>query len=253
MLEGFTALGYAGGAHAGARGSGLMVGGIHYRAARPVGQGGHDARRADRRPRVLRHRRGLERGGVARAWASRSPSCAIASRCSRTRSSIAHAGVERRARHRDAVRGHARRRAAGSSTRPQALSQAAPAHPDRRRRRAEDAAPGRALRGRLQHLRQPGHAAPQVRRPARSTATTSAATTTTIEKTNLASVSHHADGAQGSLTPAALVDRLGRGRRPARCTTIFSLRDVWDPSKLELIGRDVVPQIRDMGPRSPIS
>ena len=35
-------------------------------AARPVGQGGDDARRAVRRPRVAGHRRGLERGRVAR-------------------------------------------------------------------------------------------------------------------------------------------------------------------------------------------
>jgi hypothetical protein len=34
--------------------------------------------------------------------------------------------------------------------------------------------------------------------------------------------------------------------------TIFSVRDVWDESKLELIGRDVIPQVRDLGERSPI-
>jgi F420-dependent oxidoreductase-like protein len=75
----------------------------------------------------------------------------------------------------------------------------------------------------------------------------------TIEKTNLASVSLTPTGAQGSLTPAALVDRLGAWAEAGSMQTIFSLRDAWDLSKFELIARDVVPQIRDMGPRSPIS
>ena len=54
--------------------------------ARPLGQGRDDARRAVRRPRLARHRGGLERGGVARASASRSRRSASASRCSRRRS-----------------------------------------------------------------------------------------------------------------------------------------------------------------------
>jgi len=75
----------------------------------------------------------------------------------------------------------------------------------------------------------------------------------TIEKTNLASVSLTPTGAQGSLTPSALVDRLGAWAEAGSMQTIFGLREPWDLSKFELIGRDVVPQIRDMGPRSPIS
>jgi F420-dependent oxidoreductase-like protein len=75
----------------------------------------------------------------------------------------------------------------------------------------------------------------------------------TIEKTNLTGVSLTPTGAQGSLTPAALVDRLGASAEAGSMQTIFSLREPWDLSKFELIERDVVPQIRDMGSRSPIS
>ncbi len=74
-----------------------------------------------------------------------------------------------------------------------------------------------------------------------------------IEKTNLATVSISPDGARGSLTPAALVDRLGAWSDAGSMHAIFSVRDVADLSKLELIGRDVIPQVRDMGDPSPIS
>jgi F420-dependent oxidoreductase-like protein len=74
-----------------------------------------------------------------------------------------------------------------------------------------------------------------------------------IEKTNLSGISITADGARGSLTPAAFVDRLGDWAEAGSMHAIFSIRDVWDTSKLELIGRDVIPQIHDLGPQSPIS
>ncbi len=74
----------------------------------------------------------------------------------------------------------------------------------------------------------------------------------TIEKSNLAGISITTDGADGSLTPAAFVDRLGGWADAGSMHTIFSVRDVWDVSKLELIGRDVIPQVRDLGDRSPI-
>ena len=73
-----------------------------------------------------------------------------------------------------------------------------------------------------------------------------------IEKTNLAGISITADGAHGSLTPAAFVDRLGAWSEAGSMHTIFSIRDVWDTSKVELIGRDVIPQVRDLGEKSPI-
>jgi len=73
-----------------------------------------------------------------------------------------------------------------------------------------------------------------------------------IEKTNLSTISITPNGARGSLTPAAFVDRLGGWADAGSMHTIFSVRDVADVSKLELIGRDVIPQIRSMGQPSPI-
>ena len=72
-----------------------------------------------------------------------------------------------------------------------------------------------------------------------------------IEKTNLTGVSITPDGAQGSLTPSRLVDRLGAWADAGSQHTIFSVRNVWDLSKLELIGRDVLPQVRDLGVAQP--
>ena len=65
-----------------------------------------------------------------------------------------------------------------------------------------------------------------------------------IEKTNLAGVSITPDGRQGSLTPAALVERLGNWAEAGSHKAIFSIRGVSDISKIELIGSDVIPQIR---------
>jgi hypothetical protein len=73
-----------------------------------------------------------------------------------------------------------------------------------------------------------------------------------IEKTNLSTVSITPDGKQGSLTPSKLVDRLGAWAEAGSHQTIFSIRGVSDISKVELIGRDVIPQIRNLGARSPL-
>ncbi len=74
----------------------------------------------------------------------------------------------------------------------------------------------------------------------------------TIERTNLSSVSITPDGKQGSLTPAGLVERLGNWADAGTHHTIFSVRNVWDLSKIELIGRDVIPQVRGLGEPSPL-
>ncbi len=66
MLEGWTTLGFMAAQTKRAR-LGLMVGGIHYRQPGPVGQGRDDARRPVGRPGLARHRGRLERGRVARA------------------------------------------------------------------------------------------------------------------------------------------------------------------------------------------
>jgi F420-dependent oxidoreductase-like protein len=74
----------------------------------------------------------------------------------------------------------------------------------------------------------------------------------TIEKTNLSSVSISADGSRGSLAPAEFVDRLGSWADAGSHHTVVSVRGVWDVTKLELIGRDVIPQIRSLGEPSPL-
>jgi F420-dependent oxidoreductase-like protein len=73
-----------------------------------------------------------------------------------------------------------------------------------------------------------------------------------IEKTFLTSISITPDGARRSLTPERMVDRLGSTAEVGAQHAIFNVRDVHDVSKLELIGRDVIPQLRDVGPASPL-
>lgn len=73
-----------------------------------------------------------------------------------------------------------------------------------------------------------------------------------IEKSFLASVSITPDGAPRSLAPAAMVERLGRAADAGAQHAIVVVRGVEDVSKLELIGRSVIPQLRGMGDPSPI-
>ncbi|HEY7599917.1 MAG TPA: LLM class flavin-dependent oxidoreductase, partial [Candidatus Limnocylindrales bacterium] len=73
-----------------------------------------------------------------------------------------------------------------------------------------------------------------------------------IERTNLSTISITPDGARGSLTPAGLVERLGGWAEAGSHHTIFSVRGVADVSKLELIGREVIPQVRALGEPSPL-
>ena len=74
-----------------------------------------------------------------------------------------------------------------------------------------------------------------------------------IERTILTSVSITPDGSRGSLTPDALVERLGATTSVGAQHAIFSVRDVQDVSKLELIGEKVIPQLRGMGEPSPVA
>jgi F420-dependent oxidoreductase-like protein len=73
-----------------------------------------------------------------------------------------------------------------------------------------------------------------------------------IERSLLTAVSITPDGARRSLTPDHMVERLGRTTEVGAQHAIFSVRDVHDLSKLELIGRDVIPQLRELGPASPL-
>ncbi len=74
----------------------------------------------------------------------------------------------------------------------------------------------------------------------------------TIEKTNLSTVSITPDGHRGSLTPAELLERLGGWSEAGSHQTIVSIRGVSDVSKIELIGRDVIPQLAGLGEPSPL-
>jgi F420-dependent oxidoreductase-like protein len=74
-----------------------------------------------------------------------------------------------------------------------------------------------------------------------------------VEKTLLTTVAISPDGARRSLTPDQLVERLGRTTEVGAQHAIFSIRDVHDLSRIELIGRDVIPQLRGLGTPSPLT
>jgi len=67
-----------------------------------------------------------------------------------------------------------------------------------------------------------------------------------IERSTLQSINVTADGARGSSAPAQIVDRFGELADAGAQHIIFSVRDVPDVSKLELLGRDVFPQLRGL-------
>jgi alkanesulfonate monooxygenase SsuD/methylene tetrahydromethanopterin reductase-like flavin-dependent oxidoreductase (luciferase family) len=66
-----------------------------------------------------------------------------------------------------------------------------------------------------------------------------------IERSNLQSVRISPDGAPGTESPAEVVDRFGELSDAGAQQIIFSLRDAWDTSKIELLGSSVLPQLRD--------
>ena len=76
---------------------------------------------------------------------------------------------------------------------------------------------------------------------------------TTIEKTNLAGLDVRVAGSSDTrpLTATELVDRMGSWADAGSQHAIFSL-DRAELARLELIGREVIPQIRDLGSPSPI-
>jgi F420-dependent oxidoreductase-like protein len=67
-----------------------------------------------------------------------------------------------------------------------------------------------------------------------------------IERSTLQSVRISATGDEGTDAPAAIVDRFGELSDAGAQHVIFSVRDVWDPAKLELIGRDVLPAVQKL-------
>lgn len=67
-----------------------------------------------------------------------------------------------------------------------------------------------------------------------------------IERSTLQSVSVGPGGSGGTSAPSAIVDRFGELADAGAQHVIFSVRDVHDVSKLELIGREVLPQLRGL-------
>jgi F420-dependent oxidoreductase-like protein len=66
-----------------------------------------------------------------------------------------------------------------------------------------------------------------------------------IERSNLQSVRISADGAPGTQSPAEIVDHFGELGDAGAQQIIFSVRDVWQIDKIELLGKAVMPQLRD--------
>jgi len=67
-----------------------------------------------------------------------------------------------------------------------------------------------------------------------------------IERTTLQMVDVTPDGARGTETPSRVVERFGDLSDAGAQHVIFSLREIADPARLELIGRAVIPQLRDL-------
>ncbi len=67
-----------------------------------------------------------------------------------------------------------------------------------------------------------------------------------IERSTLQSVHITPEGAGGSLSPGQVVDRFGDLADAGAQHVIFSVRDVHDVSRLELLGREVFPQLRSL-------
>lgn len=64
-----------------------------------------------------------------------------------------------------------------------------------------------------------------------------------IERSTLKHLNVTADGGGGAETPAAVVDRFGELGDAGAQHVIVTVADVWDPARLELIARDVVPAV----------
>jgi alkanesulfonate monooxygenase len=67
-----------------------------------------------------------------------------------------------------------------------------------------------------------------------------------IERSTLQNVRVSADGARGSETPSQVVERFGELADAGAQHIILSMPDLHDPSHLELIGREVLPQVREL-------
>jgi hypothetical protein len=67
-----------------------------------------------------------------------------------------------------------------------------------------------------------------------------------IERSNLQSVNVSADGSDGAESPAQVTDRFAELGDAGAQHVIFSVRDVWQTDKLELLGRSLLADLRDL-------
>ena len=67
-----------------------------------------------------------------------------------------------------------------------------------------------------------------------------------IERTTLQSVAISPEGGHGTETAAQVVNHFGELGDAGAQHIIFNLRSVHDPSVLELVGRDVIPQLHGL-------
>ena len=66
-----------------------------------------------------------------------------------------------------------------------------------------------------------------------------------IERTTLSNVHVSRDGGDGTATPDQLIDRFGELGDAGVQHVLFSVRDVWQTDKLELLGSTLLTQLRD--------
>ncbi len=217
MLEGMTTLGFMA-AHSRRARLGLMVGGIHYRQAGLWLKAATTLDVLSGGPRLVRHRRGLERAGVARPGLPDAPA-RPALRDARGDPAHRAPRLAGRARQRDRP-GGTPLPGEPPAQQPAVAEPAAPAHPHRWRRRAAHPQAGGHVRRRHQRLRHRSRASwPTSTACCDATARASAATTTSIEKTLLTQVAITPDGRAAHAHPGAGRGAPGPhhgGRGPAR-------------------------------------
>ena len=103
-----------------------------------------------------------------------------------------------------------------------------------------------AVRRCLQRLRRAREDPPQVRGPARATARRSGGRSTRSSAPRSSRSTWTADGAAGAETPAQVTDRFAELGDAGAQHVLFSVRDVWQTEKLELLGRTVLTDLRGL-------
>ena len=222
-----------------------MVGGVHYRAPGPVGQGRHDPRRPVRRSSLAGDRRGLERAGVTGPRLS-VPAARRPVRDARGDAPDQPRDVRGRARHRGGVHGSPVPGRRGCSTRRSRSS----------RPRVPIMVGGGGEKKTLRLVAQyadacnvfgtPGGDRPQVRDPARALRGGRARSG---RDRAIHAPEHRPDPARrGGRESVERRSSSGSATSPmpAPQHIILGMPNADDPRRLELIGRDILPAVRDL-------